>query len=71
MLSMLAMEMPFLGHLRGVGGRCPAIGPITPLNRPTSPQIAPLAGCGLGGLVEGLGNAANARKKTPGNGGNG
>ena len=41
-LSMLAMEMPFFGHLRGVGG-----------------------------LVEGLGNAGNARKKTPGNAGNG
>ena len=63
MLAMLAMLTAFFGHLRGVGGRCRAIGPIPPPNRPTSPQIAPLAGCGLMGWWRGSAMQGMREKK--------
>ena len=60
---MLAMEMPFFGHLRGVGGRCWAIGPITPQTTTRRPRSPDLAGCGLVGWWRGSAMQAMREKK--------
>ena len=62
-LSMLAMEMPFFGHLSGVGGRWRAIGSITPQNTTRRPRSPPLAGCGLVGWWRGSAMQAMREKK--------